>query len=301
MDLDRLHREATPQALAALRVLVFGVWFLEVLLDPIRGLSALPGSMLQSVGFLAFVPEAARSALLSPSFLTLLWLTLLLLTAAAAVAAFPRVILPLTAVALVVYQTLVRGFGHINHAELAILYAAILLALFPCADAWSVTRRRSAPPEPAERYGDALFAMAAMLCTTYLFTGAHRVVTGFPDAFSPDTLRLYTLLNVYEWPHHVVRVSQTMASSTLWGYSLSAGTVVVTILEVLAPLCLLSRRFRVVFAVVMLAFHLFAMLIFNVQFWQNCVLYVVFVDARAWPALGERVLAGMRRLRKAPA
>ena len=58
-----------------------------------------------------------------------------------------------------------------------------------------------------------------------------------------------------------------------------------TLLEVLAPLCLLSRRFRLIFAAVMVPFHLLATVVFHVSFWENLVLYGCLVDASIWPRI----------------
>ena len=67
---------------------------------------------------------------------------------------------------------------------------------------------------------------------------------------------------------------------------LNMGFPIVTVFEVLAPLCLVSRTFRAAFLVVMVPFHLFSWIFMEVFFWKNLALYVLCVD---WSRVKARV------------
>jgi uncharacterized membrane protein YphA (DoxX/SURF4 family) len=53
--------------------------------------------------------------------------------------------------------------------------------------------------------------------------------------------------------------------------------VVTTIFELLAPLCLVWPRFRRVWVVVIVAFHIVNWWLLNLFFWQNAVLVLLLV------------------------
>jgi hypothetical protein len=56
---------------------------------------------------------------------------------------------------------------------------------------------------------------------------------------------------------------------------LSAGFAVITLVEILSPFCLLSRTFRRIWLVSMLAFHVLTLLLMQIFFWENVVLILV--------------------------
>jgi len=61
------------------------------------------------------------------------------------------------------------------------------------------------------------------------------------------------------------------------------GFVVVTLFEFLTPLCLLSRKFRYVWLIIIIPFHFLTWLLMNIFFWQNLLLMLVlFVDISSY-------------------
>jgi hypothetical protein len=62
------------------------------------------------------------------------------------------------------------------------------------------------------------------------------------------------------------------------------GFPLVTLVEVLAPLALFSRSFRVIFFATMVPFHVLTLLLMEVSFMENLLLYALLIDAsRRWP------------------
>jgi hypothetical protein len=48
--------------------------------------------------------------------------------------------------------------------------------------------------------------------------------------------------------------------------------------EVFAPCCLVSRRFRIFFLVMMIPFHLLVLVTMNILFWENLALFALLFD-----------------------
>jgi hypothetical protein len=67
---------------------------------------------------------------------------------------------------------------------------------------------------------------------------------------------------------------------------LKAGFPFITLFEILAPLCLAWPRFRWVFIPFMLSFHLLSLVVMNIFFFDDMILYLLLVDwSRRFPAL----------------
>jgi hypothetical protein len=178
---------------------------------------------------------------------------------------------------LVYYQGVVRGFGHINHSEFPLLYAACLLALSPCADAWAWPRKRSAAAE-GPRYAAGVLLVAIALCFSYFFVGANRLVHGWDVFDSAASMSFWMIRGAYGDTGGAPGLGQFILDREIYGQLARAGFVGVTALELLAPLCIFSRRFRPVFCTLMGSFHVVAYLAMNVLFWSHVALFVTFLD-----------------------
>ena len=62
------------------------------------------------------------------------------------------------------------------------------------------------------------------------------------------------------------------------GSLFALGLPVVTAVEVCAPACLFSRRFRQAFLAVMVPFHVLSWVFLDVWFWENLLLYALLLD-----------------------
>lgn len=264
-------------ALGLLRSWIFGLWTAHVALDPLTDLAALPPALFDPPGLLALLPEGWWSLGLSAGGLLGLKAALLLSLGATTLGVLGRSI-PLVASGLLVYyQGLVRGFGHINHSEFPLLYAAFLLALFPCADAWALNRKHSAAAADGPRYAAPVLLVMIALCFSYFFVGANRIVHGW-DVFGTPSMSFWMILGAYSDTGAEPGLGRFILEHKALGYMAQAGFIGVTALELLAPLCILSRRFRAVFCLLMGSFHVMAYLTMNVLFWSHVALYVAFLD-----------------------
>jgi hypothetical protein len=277
-----LHQNANARALTAFRVYVFGLWFVAVLRDPLARLAALPSSYYEPVGALRLLPDAAHSALLSGTGLTALKVALLVALGLSLVPRLFRGAAPVAVLLLVVHQALVRGFGHVNHAEIVPLLAALTLAVFAL-----LPERKGGPGY--NPYAVPLIAVALVAAVCYSMVGFYRLFQSV-SIFTGDSILNFLVSRSLRTSYYDLNLGELAASWPPAAVLLRAGFPLVTLVEALAPLVLVSRRFRWLFLGVMVPFHLLTILLMEVSFAENLLLYVFFVDvAYLLPSLFARV------------
>lgn len=278
-----LHAEASAESVAMMRVGIFLLCAAEAALLS-RQVVALPPDTLALFGFLEWLPAQLASwvhtangqyAALAFAFVT---------AVAAAFGVAPRVTMPLATVGFVFTQAIPRALqGSSNHAQLPVMMAAMLLSLGPSTDAlvWWPQRARRPHPTPTD-YQSTLLLLALVVCTSYTFIAAHRFAYGGWTLFASESMQQWLLVwNLGEHnPESTLgmQVARTpwLAAMIKWSFP------VLSSVELLAPLSLISRRFRLVFLPTMLAMHTGIYLLLNVSFSQLACLYVLFIDSTYW-------------------
>ena len=274
-----LHQNASPGALRAARVFVFGLWIGKIATEPLERLAEFSPAIFQPIGLLKLIPHAAWPWLLSAGVL----LAFRVLATACLVGSLIGPLQTVAAIAscllLTFHQGLVRGIGYVNHSELPLLYAAYVLAASAVIDR-AGGKRADVP----------LMAIALVLCLSYAATAISRLVLGAPGVFHPDTLTAWIAGYSYETTYHGWSVGRSVLELPPAARPfLSAGLLLVTATELSAPACLFSRRFRRFFLAVMIPFHLITYVTMNILFWENLALYAFLFDAgRAQPAESRR-------------
>lgn len=267
---------STPEALALLRIWVFGLVALRIAGEPLTLLTALPRELFIPPGALALLPAGLWETALGPAGLAATKLGLLAALVAAAAGIALRASGLLATLLLVYHEGLVRGFGHINHAEMPIVYAAFLLALEPAADAFApgASGRRRLPPE---RYAASFLLVALALTATYFLVGLNRVIHG-REVLTGDSLLVWLVRGALADAGDAPGLGRFALERPELVTGMRAGLWVVTAFELLAPLAVHSRRFRPPFVAAMAAFHALAWLTMNLFFWAHLALLVVFFD-----------------------
>jgi len=246
---------APPERLAVVRILVSGyavVWLL-LALPGIAGLTDAGDERWHPVGVLAWVHDPVAPG----------WLWLFVAAALAAGIAFAvglaaRVTGPVVAAAFLVVTTYRSSWGQIFHTDDLVALQLIVLALAPCAHAWSLdARRKGAPsPRPARRYGWPLLLMSVITVLTYVLAGWAKLRTsGFAwitgsvlrDQIAQDNL----LKELFGAP------SSPLASALLshaWLFPPMAAFAV--LVELGAPVALLGGRWRNAWVAAAWLFHI---------------------------------------------
>jgi hypothetical protein len=283
-----IHEKAGPGLLRLTRLGIFALWIIKLSLDPLWRLAELPRAMFEPIGLLALLPTSAIDALLHPTSLYLFLLTTLVVLALGLTnRAFPFVA-TLAAILLTAYSCLIRGYGPAVHTDIVLLFAVYVLAAFAWAD--QLTKPsvdgRQGTAVPTSSYP--LVTIVALLCLSYCLVGFNRVALGGPRVFTGDTMEVWAIdasLRAYyfntnigwhipEWPAVVLM--------------LKLGLPVITLFEMTAPLCLVSSHYRWIFIPVMFSFHLLSLVIMNIFFFDDMLLYLLLIDwSRRYPWLSQ--------------
>lgn len=290
-----LHQDAPPGALRAARLWVFALWIVKIVTEPLERLAEFPPANLPPIGVLKLIPEAAWPWLLTAGVLLAFRVLTAICLLGSCVGPLQTVAAVASCLLLTFHQGLIRGIGYVSHLELPLLYAVYILAASAVIDRTVGKARSAAAPAPASS-DVPLVAIAMVLCLTYTATGLSRLILGAPAVFHPDTLTAWIAGYSYETTYHGWTLGRAVLDLPLASRAmLSAGLVVVTVTELLAPCCLVSRRFRRFFLAVMIPFHLVTYVTMNILFWENLALYVFLFDARDLPPAPKRTVSFARR------
>jgi len=263
------------RALAICRIAVFGLLALDVagMGDPAR-IAALPREWWVAQGLAGRLLDAFGAAVFDPAFLRGLRWSALGLACAAAAGLRPY---PLFAtgfcVAYLALRALAAGFGgFINHGWLAMTFCSWVLAAFPAADALALGRSRAAARRAA-LYTAPIVAMGAVLVSCYFLLGVRRFARGGLAIFVNDALPTY--IGIASLKDEGSAYGLIVLTSPLAAIAMKAGYFAVTVMEVLAPVCVFSSAFRWPWLAVMIPFHLSTLFTMNIFFDDNLALMLL--------------------------
>lgn len=289
-----LHERVSPQTLGAARILVFSLWIINVSSVHLIDYASLPRELFGRYGVLQMIPPALWDAMWNPIFLigfqalligALVWLVL-------GLGAYRSVAIA-TCIALTLFDGMTKSLGHINHAKFGILFASWILAAFPAADGLALRPRRGPPMAPVY-YAAPMLAIATLIFLTYGLVGTYRVgKAGFAPFYTDGLARWYLLRSLdanatgFEGGRWIVEHPPVYMFSKL-------GFAVVGALEFLAPVCLVSKRFRWAWIAVMVPFHFISLFAMNIFFWENLCLILMFAtnSDRIFARLSQPPVAG---------
>ncbi len=286
-----LHREAGGAALGLFRIVVFGIWAVLLLQIPLVRAADLPLELYSAPGLLSLLPEALWPSLFQPVPLILLHIGLASVVLAAAAGVRPFALIgPAAFAAVLFFDGIMKGWGgYLNHAQVAPLMAALFVAVSPAAGRLSVMGPTSVPADGSGsdgRHRYPFVATAFVLAVAYALIGAHRMAIGGLEIFTGDALPTYLALRTFEYATFQYELSYALLQSGTAMLVLKAGFAVTTLFEILSPVALVSRRFRVAWLSVILPFHVITLFTMNIFFWENMILIgLVFTEI---PARFER-------------
>jgi hypothetical protein len=274
------HDRATAASLGLLRIWVFGIWLVEVALDPISRMTRLPAELFDPPGLAGLLPPDEIDWVLNPALLTMAGAVLVAGLVAVVLGAYRRPWVPgIVVVGLVAHQALVRSFGSMGHAELALLYVSALLCLFPLADGLALRRRPPREVRSPQLYAAPFVLAGLVLSLTYFGTAAARMWKGL-DLFTTSTMRDLVALQtihgdgLFGWGRGVPAMLVRTVPLGIW----QAAYVGTTILELAFPLVMVSRTARRALVPTMIAFHLLSWPLLGLRFFENILLMVVFSE-----------------------
>jgi len=282
--IELIHEHAGPRLLRLARLGIFALWIVKLLLDPLWRLAELPREMLRPVGILNLLPPNALNWLFtSQGLTTLLVATLVVLVLGLTDRAFP-IVATIAAVLLTAYSSVIRSFGPAVHTDIVLLLSVYALAGFAWAD-WIALKFGDKKRLQATS-SHPLITIISMLFLSYCMVGLNRTVAGGINVFTGDTMEAWCIDASMRGYYFNTNIGWHIPEWPTVVFMLRSGLPVITVFEILAPLCLALPHFRWIFIPVMLSFHLLSLLFMNILFFDDMLLYLLLIDwSRRFPAL----------------
>ena len=255
---------AAPSVLAVVRIAVgvYALGWLAFTSSELLGLGRLDPARFEPVGIVALSG-------IGPAFTA----TLGVVVAGTALAAMAvvlgwrhRVSGPMFALGLLWLTTYQNSWSKLLHTENVLVLHALVLAIAPAADAWSIRTRRSGPEPASERYGWPLRVMALTTVLSYVTASVTKMRHGGLAWFDPGNLRnwlAYDLVRKELFGDPYLRLA-VPALRHPW---LLAPAILATLaIELGAPIALTGPRAAVVWVRAAWTFHLAVLATMSVAF-----------------------------------
>lgn len=280
--------------LGMVRAGVHGVFLFAVLSTSFVELGYLPVTILRPLGIMSLLSWKFYAWLVTPGGMKALQIVLLVSLFMSTIGYLTSITTKTSAVLVILYQGLLRSFGHFNHDEMLGVYCLAVLAFTPCGDDFSLDHwlRRTEKERPLWAYAYPILLMQLLMAWTYFSSALIKLrVAGF-KYLSVDNLPVlaifHSLDNLHD-THFKLAFSLPQIRSYL-PYAVG----LVLLWELLFPLAVFWRRPRWLLLAVGVVFHLSTLFVMNIFFPHQLVLYLMFVD---WDSLARRFTVPSRTVR----
>jgi hypothetical protein len=162
------------------------------------------------------------------------------------------------------------------------IYFLVVLAFTPCGDAFSIDSRlgRTKKDRPAFAYAYPILLMQLLLAWAYFSSALIKLRVGGWKYLSPDNLPALAIF------HSLDNLHDTAFRGAFWlphvREYLPYFVGLILIWELLFPLAILFRRVRWLVLAIGVVFHLSTVLLMNIFFPHQLLMYVVFVNWDRW-------------------
>jgi len=176
------------------------------------------------------------------------------------------------------YQGLLRSFGHFNHDEMLAVYCLAVLAFTPCGDTVSIDSRLSGTKKqrPFFAYAYPILLMQLLMAWSYFSSALIKLRVAGLSYLSSDNLPALAILHSLDNLHDTdFRLAFKLPAIKSY-LPLAVGFILVW--ELVFPLAIFWRRIRWWILGVGIAFHISTLLLMNIFFPHHLVLYLIFVN-----------------------
>lgn len=287
-----IHSTSGPAHLAVVRITVFSIWIVILLGFQVDRLLAVPSELVDAPGLLGPLPMddmVADTPLMQGIRLAALLGCVLCVLG---VRPFPLVAVPTVGLLLLIDGVGKSIGGFTNHAQAAALFVAALLALFPAGDAWSIARRPPDPQPSPWAYRAPLVLSAILITCAYSMIGLRRIVDGGTALVTGPTVELWFVVRSLGYAQYGFDHGLRVLDHPVILWAAIAGMALTTVFEAISPLTLRFARFRTVWLLVIVPFHVATLLTMRIFFWENMVLVVVLLSS-----LPDRLVRAFDRTR----
>lgn len=281
MPADALHARVSSATLGVVRVAVFAMWWKHLFGDSFERYARIPFELFTPIGPLLLVPEDAWSWIYTPGFMEGARYALLAGVSACLLGVRPyRPIAIATCTGLIAYQALVRGYGYMYHGELAMLFAAFVVAVFPSARGFALSPRswRAGGEEDESVLATnraAMWTLCTIFLLTYCFVGVNRVLSGGVEIFRDGTIlhmiARYAFADGVDDPG----IGRFVLEVPALGHLVAFGFAATTFFEFFAPVALFFRSFRWLWIAAVLGFHVASGVLMGIWFTANMALVLL--------------------------
>jgi hypothetical protein len=269
-----------------IRAAICGLVFLLIVFTNFVDLGRLPATVMRPTGAMQLFPWRVYDVLITPSGMLTFKALLLISLLAATVGFLTGTATKVAAVLFLVFQGLLRNFGHFNHDEMPVVYTLIVLAFTPCGEAFSLDSlwRRTRSRAGDIVYGYPILLLRALVAWSYFTSALIKLRVSGLGYISADNLPTLAIM------HSLDNMHDTQFRLAFWlpqVRGLTTIAVVVMLLWELAfPLAIFSKTARGIILPFGLVFHFATLFFMNVFFPYHLAAYVVFID---WPRVWLRV------------
>lgn len=267
-----------------MRAVVHGTFLISVLLTSFSALGSLPPTILRPTGAMKFLPWSFYDQLQTPSGMVVLKVALVLSLLLSTTGLLTVVSTKTSLLLVVLYQGLLRSFGHFNHDEMLAVYCLAVLAFTPCADAFSLDSRlaKARKDRPWFAYAYPILLMQLLMAWTYFSSALIKLrVAGF-KYLSTDNLPALAIF------HSLDNLHDTGFRFAFWlpqvKTYLPLAVGLVLLWELLFPVAIFWRRARWWILGLGIVFHISTLLLMNIFFPHQLAMYLIFVD---WDRVAE--------------
>lgn len=270
-SLHVIHENANEGNLRFARTLVFGFWSLYYVFNPVQNAADFPFASTDYVAIIASLPPPVLDWLWDKDSLFLLRL----FAAVSAALCINRRLLFIFGLPLCLDLTLLQGVVrcfNTSHGEVVPLLAAWTLTGFCMLEPRASSQTRT--------WNDAfypLFVICAILTSTYFFAGLHRVLSD-PTIIFSNAMKHWAIAGTMKDNFLPPGLGHYTAKYLTLDWALRGAFLFTTVMELLSPLVLLQRKFRIFWLMAMVGFHVGTLVFMRILFWENCLLYPLFFE-----------------------
>ena len=271
-------RAGSALSLGVSRTVVHGTFLISVLATSFSALGQLPVTILRPTGVMKLLPWGFYDRLLTPSGMVILKWAMLLSLLFGMAGIFTSAFTKVSLILVLLYQGLVRSFGHYNHDEMLAVYCLVVLAFSPCGDAfsWDHWTKRRQITQPRFAYCYPVLLMQLLMAWLYFSSALVKLRVAGMKYLSPDN---FPVLAIY---HSLDNLHDTSFKLAFWlprvRGVLPFVVGIVLLWELLFPLAVFWRRSRWWILGFGILFHVATLFFMNVFFPYQLAMYLVFVD-----------------------
>ena len=270
------------------------IWLIKVLFFDTCLAAAYPDSLLVPTGLFQLLSEELMFFFFTQQALTGLKVLIVIVLGAFILKPGNRWLGLGAVILLLVFSNVNHSFGsYINHAEVALCVTTIIfvIALFV---------KNATKSTNYELHIPFFFSLSAIVLTIlYTQIGVYRLVHGGLALYFSEYMEMIVLERSLQRVDHYFSLGTIFVTHEWFKTLLKTGFILTTFFEISSPITLFFKRFRQVWLVVLIPFHISTLLLMNIFFWENVLLMLILFTGllRTYTSyLDKKSLAGTRNV-----